>query len=122
MLKNVIFIGLGGFIGSIFRYFVALLAKKLCLCPFASGTFFVNIIGSFVIGMLFACFLKSNENEPLKLFLTTGICGGFTTFSAFSLENLQYLQQGQVFLAAFYIAASIITCLFAVWLGYFLIK
>ncbi|MDR2839965.1 MAG: CrcB family protein, partial [Paludibacter sp.] len=84
MLLKILFVGLGGFLGSAARYLLTLLIKN----PerlFPLGTFAVNIIGSFVIGILFALIGKNALSETWRLFLMAGICGGFTTFSAFSL-------------------------------------
>ena len=96
MIKNFILIGVGGALGSMLRYLFSLLIQHKQL-PWA--TLLVNIIGSFIIGIVVA---ESLKNEIFannwRLFLATGICGGFTTFSAFSLENLQLLQNGKYFL------------------------
>ncbi len=119
MIKNFILIGVGGALGSMLRYLFSLLIQHKQL-PWA--TLLVNIIGSFIIGIVVA---ESLKNEIFannwRLFLATGICGGFTTFSAFSLENLQLLQNGKYFLFIVYIFASIVLGIFATWLGYKLI-
>jgi fluoride exporter len=120
MVKNFLLIGLGGAAGSMLRYAFALWFKSSSF-PFA--TFLVNIIGCFIIGCVFAV---SMRNELFaanwKLFLATGICGGFTTYSAFSMESLQLLQQQRVGLFALYIVATIIGGLAATWCGYYLLK
>jgi len=120
MLKNLLLVGLGGSIGSMLRYGSHLLLNTR-LFPWA--TFAVNILGSFIIGVVFA---MSIREEPLpegwKLFLATGICGGFTTFSAFSLENLGLMQSGKFGMALTYIILSIILGISATFLGYQLIK
>jgi fluoride exporter len=119
MLKNFLFIGLGGAIGSVLRYsFLLIFTNK----EFPLATLLVNIIGSFFIGIVFALTLK-NENfaTNYKLFFATGLCGGFTTFSAFSLENLQLLQQQKFTLVALNITVSIAAGLLATYLGYKLI-
>jgi fluoride exporter len=119
MFKNFILIGLGGAAGSMLRYAVSLAAAGR---TFPLGTLLVNIAGSFVIGLVLAL---SSKNEAFatnwKLFLATGICGGFTTFSAFSAENLQLLQSGKALLSMLYIAISIVAGIAAAWLGYKLI-
>jgi CrcB protein len=116
MLKNILLVGLGGGIGSMLRYGSSLLMGTKFF-PYATLT--VNILGSFIIGLVFAWSIKT---EPLslnwKLFLATGICGGFTTFSAFSLENMGLLQSGKIGLAALYIALSIVLGITACFLGY----
>jgi CrcB protein len=119
MIKNLFIVGLGGGIGSMIRYAASLLMNTK-LFPYA--TFSVNIIGSFIIGLVFALSIKEmGITNNWKLFLSTGICGGFTTFSAFSLENMGLLQSGKIGLAFIYIALSIIMCIVACYLGYLLI-
>ncbi len=120
MIKNLILIGLGGGLGSILRYLSVLYFKENAY-PWA--TLFVNILGSFIIGIVVALFLK-NGNWPLsyRLFLATGICGGFTTFSSFSLENMELLSAGKYGLALFYICISIMGGLLACWWGYRLVQ
>ena len=104
MIKNLFIVGLGGGIGSMIRYAASLLMNTK-LFPYA--TFSVNIIGSFIIGLVFALSIKETGiTNNWKLFLSTGICGGFTTFSAFSLENMGLLQSGKIGLAFIYIALS----------------
>jgi CrcB protein len=116
MIKNVILVGLGGSIGSMARYAAMLLIKSKSF-PYATLT--VNIIGSFIIGLLFALSIKEDGlTDNWKLFLATGICGGFTTFSAFSLENMGLIQNGKIGLAVTYILLSIILGIVAGFLGY----
>jgi fluoride exporter len=120
MLKNFILVGLGGAAGSMLRYAASLL---LVSRPFPLATLLVNIAGSFLIGLILALGIKDESFAGnWKLFLATGICGGFTTFSAFSAENLQLLQSGKTGLSMVYIAVSIVTGIFAAWLGYKLIN
>jgi CrcB protein len=89
MIKNLLLVGLGGATGSMLRYAVTLLIGS-SIFPYA--TLFVNIIGSFLIGLVIAfCIKDESIVNNWKLFLATGICGGFTTFSAFSMENMQLL-------------------------------
>ena len=119
MFKNFLLVGLGGALGSMLRYAAYLLitAKNF---PFA--TLSVNIIGSFIIGLVLALSLKDeNFLNNWKLFLATGICGGFTTFSAFSAENVVLLQSEKYLLALTYIAVSIIAGIGATWLGFNLV-
>ncbi|MEP7255045.1 MAG: fluoride efflux transporter CrcB [Ferruginibacter sp.] len=119
MIKNLLLVGLGGGIGSMLRYGTALLINTK-LFPYATLT--VNIIGSFIIGIVFALTVKEEVlSQQWKLFLATGICGGFTTFSAFSLENLGLLQSGKYGMAITYISLSIILGIIATFLGYQLI-
>ena len=116
MIKNILLIGLGGGIGSMCRYTVSLLLVNK---SFPVATLLINISGSFIIGLVAAYALKNEWFAAnWKLFLATGICGGFTTFSAFSLENLQLVQQGKYLWALLYIAASIVLGLMATFFGY----
>ena len=119
MIKNLLLVGLGGSLGSMIRYGTSLLIRSK-LFPFA--TLSVNIIGCFIIGLVFALSIKEESiSDNWKLFLATGICGGFTTFSAFSLENLGLLQSGRIGIAMIYIILSIVLGIAATWLGYLLI-
>ena len=106
MLKNLLLVGLGGSIGSMARYAASLLIRSKSF-PFA--TLSVNVIGSFIIGLVFALSIKEAAlSNNWKLFLATGICGGFTTFSAFSVENMELLQNGKNGMALTYIMLSIV--------------
>ena len=119
MIKNLLLVGLGGSIGSMVRYAVSLLTNSK-LFPYA--TLSVNIIGSFIIGIVFALSIKeAGLSNNWRLFLATGICGGFTTFSAFSLENMGLLQSGRIGIALTYIILSIVLGIAATFLGYLLI-
>lgn len=119
MIKNLLLVGLGGSIGSMVRYAVSLLTNSK-LFPYA--TLSVNIIGSFIIGIVFALSIKeAGLSNNWRLFLATGICGGFTTFSAFSLENMGLLQSGRFGIALTYIIISIVLGIAATFLGYLLI-
>jgi CrcB protein len=119
MIKNLLLVGLGGSIGSMARYAATWLIKSKTF-PYATLT--VNIIGSFIIGMLFAIIIKEDGlTDNWKLFLATGICGGFTTFAAFSLENMGLLQNGKTGMAVIYILLSIVLGVLATFLGYGLI-
>jgi CrcB protein len=119
MIKQLLLVGLGGSIGSMVRYATSLLIRSK-LFPFA--TLSVNIIGCFIIGLVFAMSIKGEGiSDNWKLFLATGICGGFTTFSAFSLENMGLLQSGRIGVALIYIILSIVLGVAATFLGYLLI-
>jgi CrcB protein len=119
MIKNILLVGLGGSIGSMARYAASLLIQSK---SFPYATLFVNIIGSFIIGFVFAMSIKeAGLSNNWKLFLATGICGGFTTFSAFSVENMGLLQSGKIGMAVTYILLSIVLGIVAIFLGYGLI-
>ena len=116
MIKNLLLVGLGGSIGSMVRYAASFLVRSK-LFPYA--TLSVNITGSFIIGLIFAMSIKEEGlSNNWKIFLATGICGGFTTFSAFSLENMGLLQTGKIGMAVTYILLSIILGILATFLGY----
>lgn len=116
MLRNFLLVGLGGGIGSMLRYAVSLWPGS---ARFPYHTLFVNILGSFAIGLVMALGAKMVTAEhDWKLFLATGICGGFTTFSAFSMENIHLLQNGRYVTAMVYILISIAAGLTACWAGY----
>lgn len=119
MLKEFLLVGAGGAIGSMLRYTGNLLHHSK---SFPVATFLINITGSFIIGMVMGWCLKNEASSSWKLFLATGICGGFTTFSAFSFENLLLLQNGKVFLSLLYITGSVLLGIAAAWLGYKIIN
>ena len=122
-MRQLLFIGLGGFIGTIARYLLSKLINSSFSTPFPYGTLAVNIIGSILIGLLYGYFESKNIiNSELKLFLTVGICGGFTTFSTFAHENFILLRDGNILLFAIYTTLSITLGIAAILLGYWLIK
>jgi fluoride exporter len=117
-MKQILLVGIGGFIGSIARYLVARLNTYNHYLSIPIGTLTVNIIGSFIIGFIAGIPLKNEMiAADLKLFLMVGICGGFTTFSSFSNENLNLMQNGQLLSSFAYIALSVILGLGAVFAG-----
>ena len=118
MIKNFLLVGLGGGIGSMLRYAAGLLINSKYF-PYA--TLAVNIIGSFIIGIVLAMSIKVDGiPDQWKLFLATGICGGFTTFSAFSMENMELFQNGKPGMAVMYIMLSIVLGIGAAFLGFYL--
>ncbi|MDH6253334.1 CrcB protein [Chryseobacterium sp. H1D6B] len=116
MMKNLIFIFIGGGAGSIARYLVSNFTQKLWnISSFPMGTFLVNILGCLLIGFLTSYFMK--VDNYLKYLLITGFCGGFTTFSTFSVENYSLWQQQQYGTLFLYMILSIVLGLTAVVLG-----
>ncbi len=120
MIKQILFVGLGGGIGSVLRFLTSTLTVKYFSHTFPLATFLTNIIGCFVIGLLIG--QNIHANNSLKLLLIAGFCGGYTTFSAFASENLSLLQTNNYLIAILYIGASIFAGLFAVWVGIILTK
>jgi CrcB protein len=123
MFKTILLIAGGGAIGSVLRYLTSVVVNKYYAHVFPLATLLTNIIGCLLIG-IFVGWLSKNQlsNSNLKWFLITGFCGGYTTFSAFGLENVSLLQNGNSGWAFLYIAASVIVGLAAVWTGLILIK
>ena len=110
---NLLAVGLGGAVGAISRYLLGLLVPKLDN-GFPLATFAVNLVGCVLIGLIVGIIGKYGNLEPrLVLFLQTGICGGFTTFSTFSLEALTLLENGRFTVGIFYIVLSILLGLFS---------
>ena len=119
LIKNIILVGFGGMIGSVMRYLVSYFIKHDSF-PFA--TLLVNIIGSLLIGSIMGIAARQEGFANWRLFLATGICGGFTTFSAFAWENLQLLQQQRYGTFVLYTSISLILGLVAVTAGYWITK
>jgi fluoride exporter len=117
-------VGLGGAIGSVARFWMSGLIASRFGQTFPMGTLVVNVTGSFAIGLLAALSEPEGRwlvNPSLRQFLMIGVCGGYTTFSSFSLQTLALIQEGEWLHAVLNSIASFAFCLFAVWLGYFLI-
>lgn len=111
----------GGGLGAMLRHGVNRLAFAIWGAAFPAGTMIVNVVGSLVMGLLIGMFAAYPAiNQPARLFLTTGLLGGFTTFSAFSLDALTLYERGQIGLALGYVAASVILSLAAIAAGFFL--
>jgi CrcB protein len=117
-LKTIFYIALGGGLGSVLRYLTTVVMNKNVQATFPYATFVTNIFGCLLIGLFFGYLEKQNTVSPdLKLFLITGFCGGYTTFSAFSNENVQLLQSNQILIAFLYISLSVFLGLMATWTG-----
>jgi len=118
MIDKILLVGTGGFIGSAMRYLVQVYASRLISTTLPLGTFLVNIIGCFLIGLVFGISERSNLMSPeWRIFLTVGFCGGFTTFSTFAFDNLMLLKENSLFYFLFYASGSLVLGILAVYLG-----
>ena len=123
MISSLLIVGVGSFIGGAIRYLLSLFMKNLCGQGFPWGTLSVNLLGCFLFGIVFAIFSKSSSTDStLYLLLTTGICGGFTTFSTFANESIQMLQHCNIFGFIAYVATSVMAGLALIALGYWIVK
>ncbi len=113
----------GGAVGTLLRYMVGLYAGRLAGTGFPWGTLFINISGSFLIGVLAELFaLRWNAEPALRAFLVIGICGGYTTFSTFSLDTAVLAGRGEMAYAALYILSSVTLSIGALYLATWLIR
>jgi len=107
-MKNLLLVGLGGGIGSMLRYLCQKWFSENYPQPFPWGTFLVNLIGCFLIGVIYAASEKSTALTPqTRLFLSAGFCGGFTTFSTFAFENMNLLRGGDISYFLIYTIGSV---------------
>lgn len=122
IIKSILAVGAGSFLGGAARYLISLAMKGLKK-GFPWATLVVNLMGCFLIGLLWGVFSKNGtEGSNWALFLTVGLCGGFTTFSTFSKEALVMLQGGNVWGFAGYVAVSLVAGIALVAFGYFLVR
>ncbi len=122
MIKSILLVGTGGFLGSALRYLISYQLESKILSSFPYGTFAVNLIGSFILGMLIGSTIRDTITPEARLLLATGFCGGFTTFSTFSYEFFAMIQDGQFHLGLAYIMVSLIGGLIAIWAGILVTK
>lgn len=122
IMLNCLLVGLGGFAGAVFRYLISLIPiKNPGLFPV--NTFIINIAGAFAIGCISFAVLKNENIDPkLLLFLKVGICGGFTTFSTFSLETAELIKNGLAVTAVAYVLLSVVLSVLAVMIPQFILK
>lgn len=116
-------VALGSALGGMARYGVGMVVARAVGQSFPWGTLLINVVGSFVIGLFGAMTLADGPmpaSATVRAFVMVGICGGFTTFSSFSLQTVDLLQAGEAMAAAAYIAASVALCLAGTFLGYWL--
>ena len=116
-----LWIAIGSALGGVARHWCTDLSVRMFGAAFPWGTLFINVLGSFIIGLFFTLTGvdgRFDASANMKLFVMVGICGGYTTFSAFSLQTLALFQEGHWGRGAGYIATSVVLCLIAVWAGH----
>ncbi len=124
-MKEIILVALGGAVGSILRHFLSSRIAYYTGNGFPYGTMAVNVVGSLVIGILFGILLtypRLGLNRHVDALLIAGFCGGFTTFSAFSLQTFHLLERGNLIAAALNIFGSVVLCLLSVWTGLSMVR
>lgn len=123
MAKILLIIGTGSFFGGISRFITARYIQQTILSAFPYGTFVVNILGCFLIGLFYGISERGSMlNTEWKMFLTVGFCGGFTTFSTFTNENLALLRDGEIFQFALYTGLSVFIGILATYMGNMITK
>lgn len=117
-MTNLLLVAAGGAIGASLRHLSGIAALRLFGAGFPWGTLFVNVFGSLLMGLFIAWMVKkTGVSNEMRLFVATGILGGFTTFSAFSLDVANMIERGAMSSAFIYIAASVVISLVAVFIG-----
>jgi fluoride exporter len=123
MIKYILLVGLGGGIGSIARYLCQKWFATNHPYTFPWGTFIVNLAGCFLIGLIYAASEKGTPLSPqTRLFLATGFCGGFTTFSTFAFENMSLLRSGDISYFFLYTVGSVVLGIMGVFGGVAIMK
>ena len=121
-MKEVVFVGAGGFIGASLRYIASVWFSQFSRFGFPLGTFIVNFIGCTVLGIFVGIGFSRATTLPLREFITIGILGGFTTFSAFGLESFELLKSGQLIITLIYIMGSVVLGISGIGLGVFIAR
>ena len=115
-MKLVLAIFIGGGLGSVSRFGVSILGSKLFDDKFPIGTLLANLLSCIVLGLLVGAFQDKVNSEELRALLILGFCGGFSTFSTFSLETLNLMKAGQFWMAALNVIISVLACLFILYI------
>ncbi|HZT46763.1 MAG TPA: fluoride efflux transporter CrcB [Hyphomicrobiaceae bacterium] len=122
-MHSYVWIAIGSALGGVARYWCSGLAARLMGETFPWGTLIVNVVGSFIIGF-FATITGPDGRwlvgSTARQFVMVGLCGGYTTFSSFSLQTLNLMQDGEWLYASLNVVASVVLCMLAVWLGHLL--
>ena len=121
-IRLIIIVGAGSFLGGITRYVVSQFMDGKFPGVFPYGTLTINILGCLLIGVLFGFLEKTMLNQEWRIFLATGILGGFTTFSAFSIETYNLIREGHSWMAVLYVLASVVAGLMLTVLGFYLAR
>jgi fluoride exporter len=120
-MRNYVWVAIGSALGGVFRYGCALVASAWLGDAFPWGTTFINVLGSFIIGFFASATGPDGRwlvRPGLRVFVMVGFCGGYTTFSSFSLQTLNLMRAGEMGAAALNIIGSVVLCLAGVWVGY----
>lgn len=123
MIRNIVMVAFGGALGSVCRYLLSMVVTNNAHgMSFPLGTFAVNILGCFLIGLLSQMSFAGSISDTTKLLLVTGFCGGFTTFSSYMMEAVSLSRAGDISIAMLYVVASIVLGFVAVFAGIYLAR
>ncbi len=121
-MNQILIVAVGGALGSVLRFLIQRFFVISVAVTFPMGTFIVNILGCLLIGIIWGIKTKNGISDEATLFLMTGLCGGFTTFSAFSSESVVLLHQDKFFLFLLYVTLSVVLGFSATYAGHYLTK